>query len=957
MSNFHQSFRQGLTGDLVHLEVSDEPETNQQVIYWDDITAVFPTARHIKNGPAIVSFARNKQRQWCEPRCIRHYPGDVLEVVDVGLSGGDLQSPATPEPTNLCTTTSSHPVMKPSHASSSCPSASAHGLAIASTKSFRQKSTAHNLNFESLAMDDTTTASTSSPVTTVVAVTSSTSHRLLLHTQSMLRESSAQLVRYERSVQAGKVAQADAIMHGMQAMHHDLHGGILALHSEVTKNKELQQRIFEMQTEADTLARRMEEMLKHSIEQQERSIEMQQEALNRLALIQNKVAAILTQTYELHEYPIPRLFIVLPKESTSKTETLGRGIKNLFANQFTLYFLCECGEHTKPVDGRPTNPNLKHEIHIARHEGYDIDRPTEFFEKYGSYILTLLQMLKYGVAIAGVLVPPLSQLNIVDTVEGTHGGISTVLRDLGPKVDCSIAYIEGLTGAQSQLVSSDSGSTSVGLGGVEALEGADLRHLESFLKTSDKGRVLGNLYRIVTSEGHVKWVCLDHYRENYRAKAAQDLRDAMPGLVGRYDESTGSASVDLSTPITARTFYTALASSRRVQSLTVLFEWAPSMQDFRDLRDVVKSTNIIEVTIVKFVSGTPLSDVFNSGRRSDPLLQMMSGGNIQSFRFYGSDLGFLDRISTIPITLTVRKLQIGYEENWQKRIPRLVSILQASPVLSYLSLGAVDIDDYAGHLLPALEKAKLPRALEVILGSDEYSRVSFKVEAHTGRVRSIDVRYRSDYHTEFLYHQSVRHIHFVGRERLTSILDDLWQCLRNNTDLEGVKVRCSSDDFIDWLHTFHRVFTNYPQQTSRLILEDEKSTSSTSNIQDLSTTVIHLDRLSNKHLSAGYLGTVQDDWTFAVKMLVLAANTKPTDITILAQFLRPRPDRFSSPALELTIDGESDLTIVPPLIRLLEECQALQDTRIQLDLNYAGTIRFFTDISSQDAAQHLTQLF
>ncbi|KAG0059359.1 hypothetical protein BGZ90_004499 [Linnemannia elongata] len=381
------------------------------------------------------------------------------------------------------------------------------------------------------------------------------------------------------------------------------------------------------------------------------------------------------------------------------------------------------------------------------------------------------------------------------------------------------------------------------------------------------------------------------------------------------------------------------------------------MQDFRDLRDVVKSTNIIEVTIVKFVSGTPLSDVFNNGRRSDPLLQMMSGGNIQSFRFYGSDLGFLDRISTIPITLTVRKLQIEYEENWQKRIPRLVSILQASPVLSYLSLGAVDIDDCADRLLPALKKAKLPRAFEVILGSDEYSRVSFKVEAHTGRVRSIDVQYRSDYHTEFLYHQSVRHIHFVGRERLTSILDDLWQCLRNNTNLEGVKVRCSSDDFIDWLHTFHRVFTNYPQQTSRLILEDEKSTSSTSNIQDLSTTVIHLDRLSNKHLSAGYLGTVQDDWTFAVKMLVLAANTKPTDITILAQFLRPRPDRFSFPALELTIDGESDLTIVPPLIRLLEECQALQDTRIQLDLNYAGTIRFFTDISSQDAAQHLTQLF
>ncbi|KAF9298163.1 hypothetical protein BGZ88_007790 [Linnemannia elongata] len=683
---------------------------------------------------------------------------------------------------------------------------------------------------------------------------------------------------------------------------------------------------------------------------------MQQEALNRLALIQNKVAAIMTQSYELHEYPIPRLFIVLPKESASRTETLGRGIKNLFANQFSLHFLCECGEHTKAVNGQPTNPNLKHEIHIARHEGYDIDRPNEFFDKYGSYILTLLQMLKYGIAIAGVVVPPLGKLNIVDAVEDTLGDINTVLQDLGPKVDSSIAYIEGLTGAQSRLVSSESTSTSVGLDGLEALEGADLRQLESFLKTSDSGRVLGNLYRIVTSDGHVKWVCLDHYRENYRAKAAQDLRDAIQGLEGGYDESTGSVSVDLSTPIAARNFYMALASSRCVQSLKVCFRWAPSMQDLRELRDVVKSTNIIEVTVNKTPFGMPRSDVFNNGRRSDPLLQMMSSGNIQSFSLYGWDEGFLGRIGAIPMTLTVRKFRIYIEseDNWQKRIPRLVSILQASPVLSCLLLGARKIDDYADRLLPALEKAKLPRAFEVVIGSDGYSRVSFNVEAHTGRVWSIDVLYRSYSHTKFLYHPSVRNIHFDERGRLTPPLNGLRQCLRNNTGLESVKVDCSSDNFIEWLQRIHRVFTDCPQQTPQLHFSDSKSTSSTSNIQDLSTTVIHLDRLSNKDLSAGYLGAVQDDWTFTVNMLVLSAYTTPTNITFLARFLQMRLGRLSVPALELTIDDESDPTIVPPLIKLLEECQALQDTRVQLDLNYAGTIQLFTDISPQDAARLLT---
>ncbi|KAG0039930.1 hypothetical protein BGZ89_007838, partial [Linnemannia elongata] len=159
------------------------------------------------------------------------------------------------------------------------------------------------------------------------------------------------------------------------------------------------------------------------------------------------------------------------------------------------------------------------------------------------------------------------------------------------------------------------------------------------------------------------------------------------------------------------------------------------MQDLRELRDAVKSTNIVEVVVDKNPHGMPRSDVFNYGRRSDPLLQMMSGGNIQSFRLLGWDEGFLGRIGAIPMTLTVRKFRIYIEneDNWQKRIPRLISILQASPVLSCLWLGALNIDDYADGLLPALEKAKLPRAFEVVIGTDEYSRVSFKVEAHTGR--------------------------------------------------------------------------------------------------------------------------------------------------------------------------------------------------------------------------------
>lgn len=192
------------------------------------------------------------------------------------------------------------------------------------------------------------------------------------------------------------------------------------------------------------------------------------------------------------------------------------------------------------------------------------------------------------------------------------------------------------------------------------------------------GRVLGDLNRIVTSDDHVKWVCRYHYRENYREEAAQDLQD---GVGGQYEKSVGSATVDISSSIVSRNLYTVLASSRLVQSLEVRFKWAPSMRALRELSDAITSTNIIEVTIKRPVSGPLLSDASNNDRRSDPLLQMVSGGNFQIFRLCGRGESLLDYISTIPTTLIARKFQIDYEENWQKRVPHLVSILQASPVL------------------------------------------------------------------------------------------------------------------------------------------------------------------------------------------------------------------------------------------------------------------------------------
>ena len=105
------------------------------------------------------------------------------------------------------------------------------------------------------------------------------------------------------------------------------------------------------------------------LEMNETMIEMQKMTLDRLANIQGQIQAVLTQTYELHEYSIPRLFIILPTVARRRDV-----IFKPFSNQFRLYFLCECGSHTTREGSKEID-----KVHLADHPGYDIEQPTKFF--------------------------------------------------------------------------------------------------------------------------------------------------------------------------------------------------------------------------------------------------------------------------------------------------------------------------------------------------------------------------------------------------------------------------------------------------------------------------------------------------------------------------------------------------------------------------------------------------
>ena len=388
----------------------------------------------------------------------------------------------------------------------------------------------------------------------------------------------------------------------------------------VTKNNELASNNSTMASDNNELMTRMVHLQESLDAKQDEMRNLQLQALDRLALLQNNVKALLTQNYELHEYPIPRLFIVLPEDTSSWNPM------DLFANKFRLYFLCECGEHTQS-----SNSKIPHHIHLAKHEGYDIARPNEFFQRYGSYVLTILRMLKFGISAAGIAVPTASLLIRDDSIAKASSSLKMLIGSIQSGMDQAIGYIEKISPNDN-----DAGIRPLDqMKNNEALEGADLRQLESFLRSNDETRVLGNLYRTVTSKGHVKWVCIDHYRENYHEKAAKAFRDVVEALKGTFDENIGRVQVTLQSRVQAEQFYSALEKSRSVYELGIKLDWEVTLSDFKNLRDTLVLTNVGVLQIYLGQHGESTRDRLNRSQRYDPLLDIMRHRSIQSVTVRG----------------------------------------------------------------------------------------------------------------------------------------------------------------------------------------------------------------------------------------------------------------------------------------------------------------------------------
>lgn len=483
-----------------------------------------------------------------------------------------------------------------------------------------------------------------------------------------------------------------------------------------------QNEMLREQAEAKEREEKMLAELEAAKKRDEEMHRMQQQTIDRLIVTQQRIETILVQNYELHEYPIPRLFVILP-DSYEKWDP-----RNFLVERFRLYFLCECGDHCKGDTETTTSSGqltiaaaspltdpipVRNSIHLAKHDGYELSRPTEFFDRYGPYVLGMLQVLRHCLAVAAAVAPAvtLAETGVKDIMDG----IKSISASTMEAVDMSIDFLQQkldneTAGDRITVTNAEAQEEENIFNGLAALEGADLRQLDTFLRKTDADKVLGNLYRVTTDTGHVKWVCLDHYRQVYRELAMASFIQVLETNGGTYDSHLGKITIFLNSSTAAKDFFSRLLKQALfARSLNVTLDWAFASADLVMIVDKIGQSNIRDLELNLQDLDQPLSPAsqLRPGKgRYHSLLGLLFNTKIKGLTL--SNVAYIGhRTSNLSTSHSPSLLQSFHylSKIYTVDDSRLANIISLCPHLVDLRLGA-----------QALESEGVPK-IDMVIGS------------------------------------------------------------------------------------------------------------------------------------------------------------------------------------------------------------------------------------------------
>ncbi|KAF9128945.1 hypothetical protein BGW39_004597 [Mortierella sp. 14UC] len=674
-----QQFRRG--NKIVSLEVQGAAPAYYSAM--DDIIMYFPDAVRFRVGDHDVVFLRDGSGKRYEPNRINYFPGEFVDVITLE----DSYSPQSPLSPPSSAGSLNADVYNTHHRNLS---------ASYVTSSFLSPPSQHARPRSPSFPESMPSPPSPMPLAQRYASPGMTSHLSPSDSFKSGRSSPCQYFPEYPEPDAADAAEhvtyhplttRKAFGQQSASIPIDIVGPFMKLFIEMTNSK------LEMTNS------KLEMIYGEQVESRARQEEMHRQTLDQLRVVQKRVDAALIQNFELHEYPIPRLFVILPEKKRDKNGTSFFEIiksKTLFQEKFRLYFLCECGEQTcrdnynLDMSGSgKMDKNHPDRIHLAEHEGYELSRPKKFVEQYGPYVLGVLKVLRFCVFAASVVAP--TAVHIQTALDSMARVTETVTKNTLDAVNMSIEYLQAELSPDALLESFEPGSENPekSANSLKALEGAELRRLDTFLRNKDQDKVLGRLYRVTTSKGHVKWVCLEHYKYSYKAMAMASFIEMVKSYNGVYEEYLCKVAITLPNSNAANDFIERLENEgANINELDLTLKWVFSTHDLQRIVRAICRSNI-KVLKVDLSDRKNRLDPAQAENRYYPLVELFSNRDLQTLSLQGV-ISFGFRTGELPSPFQPSGLRTYQHLNGigDKDISKIAYILSHCPKLVDLRLGS-----------------------------------------------------------------------------------------------------------------------------------------------------------------------------------------------------------------------------------------------------------------------------
>jgi hypothetical protein len=264
---------------------------------------------------------------------------------------------------------------------------------------------------------------------------------------------------------------------------------------------------------------------------------------NHSAPIQYRVQEILAGSYQ--GLPIPRFFILLPEP----TEVVG-GQRPSGSLQLRIHFLCECSH---AMIGKGSDA---HEIHLANHPGYRLDKQEEFMREYGPPVLGMMYMVKYGVKGEGLVVPPLLGLKSATEDGDDEGDLGFIKKNIDRLIDDTITHLE-----EAFIIAGIDVNTFLH----QKPDFSKLAQMKRYLSLEeDEEGLIGDLSQTTTQDGRCVWICSEHKRE-YHDSTLQCLTGIITSNGGKCSRQEYEVHIKIISSELKTRLYSAIAELCRIQ--------------------------------------------------------------------------------------------------------------------------------------------------------------------------------------------------------------------------------------------------------------------------------------------------------------------------------------------------------------------------------------------------------